>query len=114
MKYKYFSQDITSNKTITDFFTLEEIEEGALVDWPFDIIARCRFTEHQDINGKDIYEGDTVEMMCDWGLWKSTITYGIDGLASFCYMGDDENYALALIDIESCKMVITGTIHEED
>lgn len=62
MKYKYILRNKFNNKIIERIITLNELEKGILIDVlkEYDVISRSRYTEVNDIEGREVYESDTV------------------------------------------------------
>jgi len=87
-RYVYKSKELGNYEF--DFLSIEEIESGKFRKRGlfYFLLSRNRFTGLRDVNGKDIYEGDIVEMK-NWEPKKYQIIFK---QGAFCLANNENEF----------------------
>jgi len=109
IKFKYIFQHDDTGRIVTKVFGIEDVENALNNDdyRLYGVVARCQLTGLKDKNGKEIYEGDVLELFPGSGGSVIKQVSWVDGHfslkpATFHMFGEDESRHYEII----------GNIHE--
>lgn len=117
IKFRFWDKE---NNIITSGYSLEELQKTAIRSW-FDVetprqVELMQYTGLKDKNGKEIYEGDIIQMWVGtkpvtvgnitWGGWQYVVRMEVVGKDKTNYFGYNSE------DIDPEKIEIIGNIYE--